>query len=101
MPTQKMYVLVRNDLSDEYKFVQGAHSLADYAIKLPNKFKEWNNSTIVFLGVRNLIDLRQMEGTLSMKGISFTSFKEPDLDNQVTALACYCDGKIFNELKVA
>lgn len=97
----KMYVLVRNDLSASYKFVQGAHALAKFAFVLPDTFKEWGNRTIVFLSVRNLKELRVIENNLSITSINFCSFREEDLDDQLTSIACYCDGEIFKNFKVA
>ena len=101
MPTPKMYVLVRLDLSETYRIVQGSHALAQYALDNPENFKTWNNSTIVFLGVRNLIDMRQWLNDLIQKNKVFASFLEPDLDNQVTAIACFDTGEIFRALKPA
>lgn len=101
MPTPKMYVLVRLDLSETYRIVQGSHALAQYALDNPDNFKAWNNSTIVFLGVRNLIDMRGWLNKLIVNDKVFTSFQEPDLDNQVTAIACFDTGEIFRSLKTA
>ena len=56
MPTQKMYVLVRKDLAETYRIVQGSHALAQYALDHPVEFQKWHNTTIVYLGVRNLVD---------------------------------------------
>lgn len=100
MPEQpKMYVLVRMDLSETYRMVQGAHALAQYALDQPVLFRIWGNGTIVFLGVRNLIELRKWETTLEMKGRRLSSFWEPDLDDQLTAIACYELGEMFIGLK--
>ena len=101
MPTPKMYVLVRNDLSSSYKFVQGAHALAQYSILFPENFSKWNNSTIAFLAVRNYKDLIAIELTLMATKKIFASFREEDLDNQLTSIACYDTGEIFKNLKVA
>lgn len=99
MPSQKMYVLVRNDLSETYRLVQGCHALAEYALGFPENFKTWNNSTIVFLKVRNLLELKTWHFKLGSK--EHICFKEPDLEDQLTAIACYDDGHIFKDLKLA
>lgn len=95
-----MYVLVRNDLAETYRIVQGAHALAQFAIEYPSLFNEWHNSTIVFLGTKNLLELKQYMSRLEDNKI-FSSFNEPDLENQLTAIACYDSGEIFSTLKVA
>lgn len=101
MPTPKMYVLVRLDLEKTYRIVQGSHALAQYALDYTPSFKEWGNSTIVYLGVRNLIELRNWKNNLTLEVKCYSSFNEPDLDEQITAIACYDTGEIFRALKTA
>jgi hypothetical protein len=96
-----MYVLVRADLSETYRIVQGSHALAQYALDFPEQFKIWGNSTIVFLKVRNLLELKAWHAKVSESGKIHRSFHEPDLEGQLTAIACYDDGIIFKELKTA
>ena len=97
----RMYVLVRNDLSTRYSSVQGCHAVAQYALDHPEEFKAWGNRTILFLGVRNLIELRAWEVELRENYKVFSVFREPDLDNQETTLACYDTGEIFRKLPLA
>jgi hypothetical protein len=102
MPIQKkMYVLVRNDLSETYRLVQGAHAVAQFGIIQRIEFEKWNNSTIVFLGIRNLRDMRMWETKVYDEVLPHACFKEPDLDGQITAIACYDTGEIFRSLKTA
>jgi hypothetical protein len=96
-----MYVLARRDLSETYRLVQAMHALAQYAIEYPKEFHLWNNTTITVLGVRNLIELKIWHMELLKKEKIFSSFYEPDLDGQVTAIACYDDGRIFKDLRLA
>lgn len=101
MPIQpKMYVLVRSDLSETYRLIQGSHALAQYALDFPENFKTWNNATIVFLKVKNLLELKQWHDKLSGEKIH-RSFCEPDLEGQLTAIACYDTGELFKHLKLA
>ena len=100
MRTKKMYVLVRNDLAETYKLVQGSHALARYALEFHEAFLKWNNSTIVFLAVRNIKELNEYSLKLHYAEKDFSLFFEPDL-GQVTALACYDDGLIFKDLRIA
>ena len=92
---KKMYVLVRKDLDAVYRMVQGSHALAQYLIQYPELGKEWNNSTIVFLGERNEDALSLTALKLTMKKKVFAEFREPDLKNQLTAIACFDEGNIF------
>jgi hypothetical protein len=85
----RMYVLVRKDLSTVYGAVQGAHAVAQYALEHPEEFKQWGNEYLIFLGVRNLMDLRYWGVRLKENCKVCSVFREPDLDNQETAIACY------------
>lgn len=101
MNTPRMYVLVRLDLSEKYQCVQGTHAVAQYSIDHPKQFAEWGNQTLLFLGVRNLIELRKWTFDLQSKYRVFSVFKEPDLDFHETAIACYDTGEIFKDLPLA
>jgi hypothetical protein len=96
-----MYVLVRNDLEGTYRIVQGSHALAQYALSCPVQFAEWGNSTIVYLAVRNLIEMKAWKEKLLLSNKMFSTFYEPDLDGQLTGIACYDTGVIFKDLKTA
>lgn len=101
MLPKKMYVLVRKDLETTYRCVQGGHALAEFALEHPDEFLEWNNETIVYLVCRNIDELRLYLIKAMEVYHPVSSFSEPDLDNQLTAVACYSDGKIFKNLKLA
>jgi len=95
----KMYGLVRRDLSETYRLVQGAHALAQYALEHVDLFHVWGNGTIVFLAVRNLAEIREWQNTLHVNGKRYSCFHEPDLDGHLTAIACFDTGGIFSGLK--
>jgi len=102
MPAQpKMYVLVRRDLADNYRMVQGYHALVAYSMENEILFNAWGNDTIAVLGARNLIEMKMWEQKLLTLGITHSAFREPDLDGQITAIACYHDGECFAMLKPA
>lgn len=101
MPIPKMYVLVRLDLAETYRIVQGSHALAQFALDNLTLFTTWKNGTIVYLGVRGLKDLREWLPKLSEANKHCSPFYEPDLDGQLTGVACYDTGEIFRGLKVA
>jgi hypothetical protein len=92
---KKMYVLVRKDLDAVYRMVQGSHALAQFLLRFPDLGKEWNNTTIVFLGERNEDSLSLTAFKLKKKGKVFAEFYEPDLKYQLTSIACFDDGEIF------
>lgn len=56
--SKKLYLLLRNDLGPKYNFVQGNHALAAYSLKGDlTLYREWNNGTLICLGVPDLADL--------------------------------------------
>ena len=81
----KMFVLVRNDLSKSQQGVQGGHALAQFALDHPHDFKEWGNQTIVYLKT----ELDTLEVLKDEVSDSVSRFYEPDIGNQLTALAIY------------
>ena len=84
---EKMYVIVRNDLSVAYRCVQGAHALSQYAIELNQSFSFWDNQYLIFLSTPNLITIKEFEKILKKRNVVYSLFKEPDLGNQLTAIA--------------
>jgi hypothetical protein len=101
MRTPRMYVLVRRDLSNDYRGVQGMHALEQYALDHPDQFKLWGNQYIARVGVRNLIELREWTQKLKDEQKIYSVFREPDLDGQETSIACYDNGFIFRDLPLA
>jgi len=101
MITKKMYVVVRLDLSQTYRCVQGAHALAQFSKDYPKQVKLWNNQHLIFLCVCNLIELRFWVKKLQKVKKCFSSFYEPDLDDQLTAICCFDSGRIFKSLRLA
>ena len=81
----KMFVIVRKDLTKSQQAVQAGHALAEYLLHGP--FSRWNNGTLVYLGVKDLFHLEKLKMKLERKGIAFVEFKEPDLNNETTAIA--------------
>lgn len=98
----KMYIIVRGELSNIYRMVQGAHALASYAKDYPSLFQKWNNQYLIFLQVFNVVALRELIETMKNKyRLPYSVFYEPDQDNMPTAVACYTTGDKFQDLPLA
>ena len=94
----KLYVIIRDDLSGPQKAVQGGHALAQYLIEHPDA--KWTNGTLIYLTVRNLQMLNFWREKCIANGLSISVFREPDLNNEMTAFACLSDNGIFKKLKL-
>lgn len=96
------YIFVRQDLSKEQIAVQAAHATMQmgfqYALKsergfdLPNMHARGSSPSetyFILVGVRNEEALLAVESILSKFDISYERFIEPDIGEQVTAIATY------------
>ncbi len=77
-----------------YGCVQGGHAVAQYIME--NPFSEWKNNYLIYLKS----DIGKVMGKLDCLGIPYTIFREPDLDNRVTAIAVLDNREIFKRLKL-
>jgi len=95
---RKIYVLVRRDLSKSQQAVQGGHALAEYLLRGPATL--WDNGTLVYLGVRNEGELKFWGRWLKDKGHQVVDFKEPDRNNELTAIATECSDTTVSKLRL-
>ena len=91
--THRLYVIVRGDLSETYRMVQGSHAVAQYALDHSIFFKQWNNEKIVFLKTFNGVELEKLANKLRRLCFNISVFKEPDMRSDLpTALVVYENG---------
>lgn len=93
----KLYVLVRLDLEKSSPAVQAGHAVAEFMLKNPDS--KWRNSYLIYLGVKNLDRLEQIVWRLE-KERDIIKFHEPDLNDQLTAIAIESDHKLFKNLRL-
>ena len=69
--------------------VQSAHAAIDFVIKYPTKSKSWHEESnyLVILSVKSKEQLESILVSLEDTDLSFAPFYEPDLNNQLTAVA--------------
>lgn len=92
---KRLYVLIDKDLDPVYGCVQGGHAVAQYLIDNQGKDK-WSNEYLIYL----YADLSIWIDKLNAKNLNYSFFKEPDLNNRITAIALENDGKIFKKLNL-
>lgn len=96
---QKLFVLIRTDLNLSYGAVQAGHAVAEWMLQY-GQGSEWQNGTLIYLGVKNEEMLKIWKDKIDMKGLQCAEFREPDIGNQITAIACLTDNGIFKKLKL-
>lgn len=106
----RMYFFVPYNVSEIQKSLQAGHSALEYAHRYgqSDEFKNFmNNKTWIILNGGTTNDERDFDGialgTLNQIGdqlnennIEFAFFREPDLNNALTALCFICDERVFN-----
>lgn len=92
---KRLYVLIDNKLDKVYGCVQGGHVVAQYLLENKNDVS-WNNDYLIYLSA----DVNEWKNVLNNKNVEYTEFKEPDLNNQTTAIAVLNNGKLFKKLKL-
>ncbi len=93
MNKNKLYVLIDESLPPIYGCVQGGHVVAQWLLEHRNG---WNNEYLIYLSA----NVSKWKNKLNTLGIDFTVFKEPDLDNKITALAILGNDRLFKKLKL-
>jgi hypothetical protein len=71
-----------------YQAVQAAHSAIGFQHEHPELAKIWHKTSnyLIFLTVADEPALEQLILSAEKKGIKYTVFREPDIDNQITAV---------------
>ena len=85
---QKLYVIVRGDLSPGYQLVQSNHAIVEFSINFPKLTKRWHEESnyIASLSVNNEDDLLGLLQQCINQGIKCSLFREPDIEYQATAM---------------
>lgn len=96
--SQKLYVLVRKDLTKSQQAVQAGHAVAEYLLRGPSTL--WGNGTLVYLGLRDETELKEWCNHISSAGKKTIPFYEPDRNNEMTAFATECDSDLVRSLKL-
>lgn len=86
--TDKLYVIVRTDLRAGQQAVQAAHALRQFVEEHPETERAWfrRSNTLAMLAVPDEEALRCLLARADDRGIRTSIFREPDIDNQLTAI---------------
>lgn len=86
---EKLRVVSRRDLTIPYQAVQSGHAAIDFQHQHPVEAKEWQTKSnyLAFLTVEDEPELIKLISKAILYGIKHTVFREPDINNQITAVA--------------
>lgn len=82
-------MITRRDLSPGYQAVQSAHAAIEFQHEHRDLATQWNKESnyLVFLSVPDEPSLLKLLKKAQMRDLKISTFKEPDIGNQVTAIA--------------
>lgn len=102
----KLYIVVRGDLPAGSQAVQGIHAAKQFSVDYPEIDEDWfvKSNYIAFLSVPDKNKLENLRHKAWRWGISCSGFREPDLNNELTAIALepgLQSQKLCSKLKLA
>src|SRR5258708_2755309 len=91
MDETKLVSITRQDLTRGYQVVQTAHAIADFAYDHSDQFRQWKeqSNSIITLSIMDEVSLIALYERLKIKTPYITAFREPDVQDQMTAICVY------------
>lgn len=85
----KLYLVTRADLPPGQQAVQACHAMREFVREHPEVDRAWydNSNHLALLAVANEEALNLLLRRAQRRGVRFSLFREPDRDNELTALA--------------
>lgn len=87
--TDKLYLVTRKDIAPGYQAVQSCHALRQFTEEHPEIDKQWfkTSNYLCLLAVKNEEELYSLVCQAKDLNVRVSVFREPDIDNQITAIA--------------
>lgn len=92
----RLYVLIRKDLSFSQQAVQAGHVVAEFCLNRTS----WKNEILIYLGVNDLNEMNKIIWKLNYKSIQWIGFYEPDLNNELTSIAILNNDNFFKKMNL-
>ena len=91
----KLYLITREDLPWSQQAVQAVHAMREFIREHPEVDRQWYevSNHLAFLAVRNEQELEQLIEKAKWKGVPVAFFREPDRQNELTAIALGPSGR--------
>ena len=92
--------MTRKDIFPGYQLVQTAHAAAEYILRFRDESEVWarDSNSIITLAAQDLQGLEKLRDKLKDWGVKIAEFYEPDIDNQLTAIALLGDEQTRRKL---
>lgn len=86
---EKLFVITRRDLTPGQQAVQAAHAAIEFQHEHSQIAKHWNTHSkyLVFLSVPDENSLMFLLEKIKIQELKHSIFREPDMNNQMTAIA--------------
>lgn len=86
---RKLVIVTRKDLTPGQRAVQSTHAVVNFIFEHPSRAGPWfkESNYLVQLEVDDERALHKLIGKLDYHQICYTVFREPDMDNRITAVA--------------
>lgn len=91
----RLYVIVRSDISPGLQVAQSCHAMAAFASEHPAVTSLWHEdgNNLVCLQANSERELEEILENAQRRGAMVSFFREPDIDNQLTAVAISGEAK--------
>ena len=89
MTQNKLTIVSRRDTTAGYQAVQSGHALIQFQYNFPDIAKKWyeESNYLAYLSVENEEELKNLISKVKNSNLKYSIFREPDIDNQITAIA--------------
>lgn len=103
---EKLYVIVREDLNPSYQAVQAGHAAIQFQHDHSDIANRWHRDSnyLVYLSAKDESHLFKLISKADNQDIKYSTFIEPDMGDQVTAIAlepCEAAKKLCSSLPLA
>ena len=88
MTQTKLTIVTRKDLTPGYQATQAIHAAVQFVFEHPEIAKEWyKDPYLAVLSTQDENSLKNLIKKAKERGIKVSVFREPDIDNEITAIA--------------
>ena len=96
MHEDKIYLVTHGNLSAGYQIAQVAHVMADYIMRHPESAANWHaiSNSLIVLEAKDASSLSALQEKAKSRSLEVQEFREPDLGDEITALAFTPSSKV-------